>query len=162
MAPSFNCAFPGMKLVREATEAAETKKEKEREAGKAATREAGSSSPENQFIRGVIALHDKYMEYVQVGADGSSCRQVLQAPGMGGGAWAASHLQVAREQQSARNMACCSNMDCVLSWTICRTPLATPRCSIRRSKRPLRPSATSRWVWGQESKGAKTNGGECC
>jgi hypothetical protein len=35
-------------------------------AGKAA-KEAGSSSPENQFIRGIIALHDKYMEYVQVG-----------------------------------------------------------------------------------------------
>ena len=34
-------------------------------AGKAA-KEAGSSSPENAFIRGVIALHDKYMEYVQV------------------------------------------------------------------------------------------------
>lgn len=34
-------------------------------AGKAA-KEAGASSPENQFIRGVIALHDKYMEYVQV------------------------------------------------------------------------------------------------
>ncbi|EFN56087.1 hypothetical protein CHLNCDRAFT_22706 [Chlorella variabilis] len=46
----------GMKLVREATEAAESKKEKEREAG---------DSPENAFIRGVIALHDKYMEYVQ-------------------------------------------------------------------------------------------------
>jgi hypothetical protein len=34
-------------------------------AGKAA-KEAGSSSPENQFIRGTIGLHDKYMEYVQV------------------------------------------------------------------------------------------------
>ncbi|KAI3437587.1 hypothetical protein D9Q98_000040 [Chlorella vulgaris] len=54
----------GMKLVREATEAAESKKEKEKEAGKAA-KEAGSSSPENQFIRGTIGLHDKYMEYVQ-------------------------------------------------------------------------------------------------
>lgn len=35
-------------------------------AGKAA-KEGGSASPENQFIRGTIALHDKYMEYVQVG-----------------------------------------------------------------------------------------------
>lgn len=36
-------------------------------AGKA-SKEAGSSSgPESQFIRGVIALHDKYIEYVQVG-----------------------------------------------------------------------------------------------
>ena len=35
-------------------------------AGKAA-REAGGSSPEGQFIRGVVELHDKYMEYVQVG-----------------------------------------------------------------------------------------------
>ena len=34
-------------------------------AGKA-SKEAGSSSgPESQFIRGVIALHDKYIEYVQ-------------------------------------------------------------------------------------------------
>ena len=40
-----------------------------RPAGKAA-KEAGSSSPENQFIRGIIALHDKYMEYVQVGSEG--------------------------------------------------------------------------------------------
>ncbi len=36
-------------------------------AGKA-SKEAGSSSgPESQFIRGVIALHDKYIEYVQAG-----------------------------------------------------------------------------------------------
>ena len=116
-----------MKLVREATEAAETKKEKEKEAGTwavggrarrravdalclcllptvcrslrrtvwmvlpspvdcqaacpnhrlppataavshagKAAKEGGSASPENQFIRGTIALHDKYMEYVQV------------------------------------------------------------------------------------------------
>jgi cullin 1 len=55
----------GMRLVRETTEAAETKKEKDREAGKA-SKEAGSSSgPESQFIRGVITLHDKYIEYVQ-------------------------------------------------------------------------------------------------
>ncbi|WP_289480622.1 cullin, partial [Klebsiella pneumoniae] len=47
-----------------ATEAAESKKEREREAGKAA-KEAGASSPENAFIRGTITLHDKYMEYVQ-------------------------------------------------------------------------------------------------
>ena len=41
-------------------------------AGKAA-KEAGSSSPENQFIRGIIALHDKYMEYVQVGGWWGMC-----------------------------------------------------------------------------------------
>ena len=57
-----------MKLVREATEAAESKKEKEKEAGRGggAAKEAGSSSPENQFIHGTIALHDKYMQYVLV------------------------------------------------------------------------------------------------
>lgn len=58
----------GMKLVREATEAAEARKEKaaEKEGGKAGgAKEPGASSPEGQFIWGVIALHDKYMEYVQ-------------------------------------------------------------------------------------------------
>lgn len=34
-------------------------------AGKASKADS-SSSPENQFIRAVIDLHDKYMEYVQV------------------------------------------------------------------------------------------------
>ena len=55
-----------MKLVREATEAAESKKEKEAGRGGGAAKEAGSSSPENQFIHGTIALHDKYMQYVLV------------------------------------------------------------------------------------------------
>lgn len=40
-------------------------------AGKAA-KEAGSSSPENAFIRGSITLHDKYMEYVQVRYSGGT------------------------------------------------------------------------------------------
>jgi len=54
----------GLKLVRQATEAAETKKEREKEAGRAAARAEGGTSPENAFIRGVTRLHDQYMEYV--------------------------------------------------------------------------------------------------
>ncbi|KAK9839448.1 hypothetical protein WJX81_002626 [Elliptochloris bilobata] len=50
----------GMKLVREVTEAAAAKKEKD--AGKL-SRDTGSAH-EQQFVRAVIDLHDKYMQYV--------------------------------------------------------------------------------------------------
>lgn len=53
----------GLKLVSEAAEAVEAKKEKEKEgAGRAAKGEG--VSPEHAFIRGVISLHDTYMAYV--------------------------------------------------------------------------------------------------
>ncbi|KAK9809634.1 hypothetical protein WJX73_009175 [Symbiochloris irregularis] len=50
----------GMKLVREATESMEAKKDKD--AGKPSKETGGAN--EHQYIRDVIALHDKYMQYV--------------------------------------------------------------------------------------------------
>lgn len=52
----------GMKLVKEVTEAAEAKKDKE--AGKLPKGE-GSPSYEQHFVKSVIELHDNYMKYVQ-------------------------------------------------------------------------------------------------
>ena len=80
-----------MKLVREASEAAESRKEKEREraaeggrggAAAAGGREPGSSSPESQFIWGVVRLHDKYMEYVTVRAGRGVGRGRVLPPGV--------------------------------------------------------------------------------
>lgn len=51
----------GTKLVKEVTEAAESKKEKD--AGKGPTKDSGTSY-EQQFVRSVIELHDKYLQYV--------------------------------------------------------------------------------------------------
>lgn len=51
----------GNKLVKEVTEAMESKKEKE--AGKGPSKDSGSSH-EQQFVRSVIELHDKYLLYV--------------------------------------------------------------------------------------------------
>jgi len=53
----------GMKLVRDTAEAMKSRKDKEKEAGKVA-RDSGGSSPEHTFIRSLVALHDKYYEYV--------------------------------------------------------------------------------------------------
>ncbi|GAX75998.1 hypothetical protein CEUSTIGMA_g3441.t1 [Chlamydomonas eustigma] len=51
----------GMKLVKEVTEAAESKKDKE--AGKGPSKDSGSPF-EQQFVRSVIELQDKYLQYV--------------------------------------------------------------------------------------------------
>uniref|UniRef100_A0A7R9VZX3 Cullin family profile domain-containing protein n=1 Tax=Chlamydomonas euryale TaxID=1486919 RepID=A0A7R9VZX3_9CHLO len=51
----------GTKLVKEVTEAVESKKEKD--AGKGPSKDSGSSF-EQQFVRSVIELHDKYLQYV--------------------------------------------------------------------------------------------------
>lgn len=56
--------------VRAASEGAEAKKEREKEGGKAAAKEG--TSPEHVFIRGVIALHDTFMNYVTECFAGSS------------------------------------------------------------------------------------------
>lgn len=74
-APLFcNAAAEGMKLVREVGEALEAKKEKEKEkeAGakdgpadkKPAKSEGAGASAEQQYVRSVIQLHDKYLDYV--------------------------------------------------------------------------------------------------
>ncbi|MEW5307923.1 MAG: hypothetical protein WDW36_010291 [Sanguina aurantia] len=52
----------GSKLVKEVTEAMESKKEKDA-AAKGPSKDAGSAS-EQQFVRSVIELHDKYLGYV--------------------------------------------------------------------------------------------------
>lgn len=52
----------GMKLVKEATSAAETKKDKERDAGKPSKDSGGGY--EQTYVRAVISLHDKYLGYV--------------------------------------------------------------------------------------------------
>lgn len=52
----------GMKLVKEAASAAETKKEKEKDGGRGAKESGGGH--EQAFVRAVIALHDKYAGYV--------------------------------------------------------------------------------------------------
>jgi cullin 1 len=52
----------GLKLVREATAAGESRKDRDKAAGKVA--KEGGSSPEHIFIRAVVGLHDKYSEYV--------------------------------------------------------------------------------------------------
>ena len=55
----------GQKLVHIAGEAVEAKKDREKEGGKGAKGEGGSTaSPEHAFIRGVVELHDTYMNYV--------------------------------------------------------------------------------------------------
>ncbi|GAX74529.1 hypothetical protein CEUSTIGMA_g1978.t1 [Chlamydomonas eustigma] len=51
----------GMKLVKEVTEATESKKEKE--AGKGPSKDSGTPY-EQQYVRSVIELHDKYLQYV--------------------------------------------------------------------------------------------------
>ncbi len=53
-----------MKLVNEATNAVTSRKEKE--PGRAGKSE-GSNSAENQFIRAIIDLHDKYMQVGPLG-----------------------------------------------------------------------------------------------
>lgn len=52
----------GMKLVKEVTEAVESKKEKD--AGNKGPSKDTASSCEQQFVRSVIELHDKYLQYV--------------------------------------------------------------------------------------------------
>ncbi|KAG2422447.1 hypothetical protein HXX76_016017 [Chlamydomonas incerta] len=51
----------GMKLVKEVTEAVELAKEKQAKAGP--SRDTGTSA-EQQYVRAVIDLHDKYLQYV--------------------------------------------------------------------------------------------------
>ena len=59
----------GLKLVGQAGEAVEAKKERK---GAAAKAEASGASPEHTFIREVISLHDTYMDYVKECFGGAS------------------------------------------------------------------------------------------
>lgn len=61
----------GMKRVKEATEAAEAKKEKDAAKGKAKAAE-GVGGFEQQYVRGIIELHDKYLHYVSTCFSNSS------------------------------------------------------------------------------------------
>lgn len=76
-------------------------------AGKA-VKEAGSSSPENAFIRGSITLHDKYMEYVQVRYGGGVGRQQT---------WKAGVLDAA------------SQRNCMCALRVAATSVLTCSCS---------------------------------
>jgi hypothetical protein len=83
----------GMKLVKEAASAAETKKEKEKDGGRGAKESGGGH--EQAFVRAVIALHDKYAGYVADCFANSRWGEGARGRGRAGGAPGAGAPQAA-------------------------------------------------------------------
>ena len=54
-----------MALVKQLVDQLEKKREGDGGGGESMAAEAGSNSPEMQFVRAAIALHDKYLDYVE-------------------------------------------------------------------------------------------------